>query len=252
MYRFYLSIIAVLLLAACHQRLKESEGDRENAFYYYSKSIEELNDNRLLEALTSVNRAIEMNPNFAQFYNLKGDIHAAADNLDGALSAYKTAIEKRTNFTDVYIKIAKLYETAFNDYATALQHYRRAYASEETKHELVLNITNCYLEIGEFSIAEFAELITKYFKLEKLLGQKYFAKKDLPLLASYSDGQICYGPDGVIRRLIRYFLRTLFSWLRYFHLFLSLEVWANKCKVGGIIPQKAVYLIGICRKSDSL
>ncbi|MFQ5687126.1 MAG: class I SAM-dependent methyltransferase [Candidatus Scalindua sp.] len=102
--------------------------------------------------------------------------------------------------------------------------------------------------VKEFNEDEFTKLIGKHFELKKILGQKFFAKKDIPLLTEYTTKQIPYGSDSIVRRLIRIGLRTVFSEDTRTNYFLSWEVWANKCKVGGIIPSKAVYLIGIGRK----
>jgi 2-polyprenyl-3-methyl-5-hydroxy-6-metoxy-1,4-benzoquinol methylase len=102
--------------------------------------------------------------------------------------------------------------------------------------------------IKEFSEDEFTKLIGKHFELKEMLGQKFFAKKDIPLLAEYTTKQIPYGSDSIVRRLVRIGLRTFFSAETRSNRFLSCEVWANKCKVRGIIPSKAVYLICIGRK----
>jgi len=100
----------------------------------------------------------------------------------------------------------------------------------------------------EFSEDEFTKLIGKHFELKEMLGQKFFAKKDIPLLAEYTTKQIPYGSDSIVRRLVRVGLRTFFSAETRSNHFLGCEVWANKCKVSGIIPSKAVYLICIGRK----
>lgn len=102
--------------------------------------------------------------------------------------------------------------------------------------------------VKEFSADEFVKLIGKYFELEHLLGQKYFAKKDVPLLTRYSNKQVPYGSDSIMRRLVRIGLRTLLSKEARSNFCLGLEVWANKCRVGDIMPSKAVYLVGIGRK----
>lgn len=102
--------------------------------------------------------------------------------------------------------------------------------------------------VKEFNEDEFKKLIGTYFELIDLFGQKYFAKKDVPLLAEYTTKQIPYGPDNVVQRLIRLGLRTFLSAETRSNRFLRWEIWANKCKVGDVVPSKAVYLISISRK----
>lgn len=102
--------------------------------------------------------------------------------------------------------------------------------------------------VKEFAQDEFVELVTKFFQLEKLLGQKYFSKKDIPLLNKCTNQHIPHGYDGPFRKTVRIFLRKFLSKEIRSDFFLSWEVWANKCKVGDITPAKSVYLIGIFRK----
>ena len=80
------------------------------------------------------------------------------------------------------------------------------------------------------------------------MGQKYFAKKDVPLLTKYTSHEVPYRSDSIVRRLVRISLRTFLFPKTRNNLFLPLEVWANKCRVGDVIPQKAVYLVGIGTK----
>jgi 2-polyprenyl-3-methyl-5-hydroxy-6-metoxy-1,4-benzoquinol methylase len=102
--------------------------------------------------------------------------------------------------------------------------------------------------VKEFNEDEFAKLIGKHFELKEMLGQKFFARKDIPLLTEYTTKQIPYGSDSIVRRLVRIGLRTSFSAETRANRLLSWEVWANKCNVSGIIPSKAVYLVCVGQK----
>jgi len=104
----------------------------------------------------------------------------------------------------------------------------------------------------EFTKNEFEEMISLNFKLEGMLGQRFFAKKDLTLLSEYTEKKIDYGNDHFFRRLVRVGLRRLLNKeTRSTHL-LRWEVWANKCKVGDAAPNQSVYLIALARKNASI
>lgn len=64
--------------------------------------------------------------------------------------------------------------------------------------------------IKEYDENEFAKLIGTHFEMKEILGQKFFAKKDIPLLNEYTTKQIPYGSDSIIRRFVRIGLRTFF------------------------------------------
>lgn len=103
----------------------------------------------------------------------------------------------------------------------------------------------------EFTKNEFEEMINVNFKLEQILGQRFFAKKDLALLSEYTEKKIEYGNDHFLRRLVRVGLRRLLNKEARSTHFLYWEVWANKCKVGDVIPSRAVYLIAIAHKLEN-
>jgi SAM-dependent methyltransferase len=104
----------------------------------------------------------------------------------------------------------------------------------------------------EFTESEFVEIINNDFQLESVLGQRYFAEKDVSLLAEYTDRQIPYGNDNLGRRIVRVGLRTLLPQKARANKFLPMEIWANKCRVGDAVPSKAVYMIAIARKSENI
>ena len=103
--------------------------------------------------------------------------------------------------------------------------------------------------VKELDKNELVRLLSSFVELEEVLGQRYFSEKDRPLLAEYSHAPIPCGVDSISQRLVRVGLRTLFPEKVLSGWFLRLEVWANKCRVGDIVPDKAVYLVAVGRKS---
>lgn len=104
----------------------------------------------------------------------------------------------------------------------------------------------------EFTRKEFKEIISDNFIFEQMLGQRFFAKNDVPLLSEFTENIIDYGNDHFLRRMVRVGLRNLLNKkFRSIH-FLTWEVWANKCKVGDAAPHQSVYLIALARKNASI
>lgn len=100
----------------------------------------------------------------------------------------------------------------------------------------------------EFDENGFRELMEPHFEIEKIYGQRYFSKKDIPLLVPYTSSQIPTGPDGILRKIIRSGMRTFLPDAPIRSKLISYEIWANKCRVGDIVPSKAVYMIATLRK----
>jgi ubiquinone/menaquinone biosynthesis C-methylase UbiE len=102
----------------------------------------------------------------------------------------------------------------------------------------------------EFDENGFRELMEPHFKIEKIYGQRFFAKKDIPLLAPYTSNEIPTGKDGILRKLVRVGMRSYLPDGPLRSKLISYEIWANKCRVGDIAPSKAVYMIGTMRKKS--
>lgn len=102
--------------------------------------------------------------------------------------------------------------------------------------------------IHEFDENGFREFMKPYFEIEKIYGQRFFSKKDIPLLAPYTQKQIPIGMDGILKKITKVGMRTLLPDCRLRNWLISYEIWANKCRVGDIIPSKAIYMVGTMRK----
>jgi ubiquinone/menaquinone biosynthesis C-methylase UbiE len=104
--------------------------------------------------------------------------------------------------------------------------------------------------IHEFDASEFQKLMGSYFEIEKISGQLYFSKKDVSLLAPYTTKPLPFGPDRLVRKLIRVCIRNLLPDGPLRIRLLPLEIWANKCGVENIEPSNCVYIIGTMRKGQ--
>jgi len=146
---------------------KKEAPQREFAFKYYQKSLLALNQNKLDDAAGFIRRAIEINPNFAKFYSLQGDILYAQDRKREAINSYQLALRKRSNFAEMYIKSGRIYEE-LDLPDQAIQEYRKAIAVEEDHVYLLLKIAELYLNVDDVYRAQ-SELddFEKYLKKHK-------------------------------------------------------------------------------------
>ena len=149
--------------------------EKDDPYIYYAESFESYNAKDYQLALQKIDQALVLNDNLAQFYQLKGDIHRALIENDKAIEAYKTAIKKRSNFVEVYLSIASLYEKQ-KQYDEATRYYKRAAGLEPSKIEIILKIVNCYIQWNEMDVAEYH--LDSYkksaFEQEKPLTDRYY------------------------------------------------------------------------------
>jgi tetratricopeptide (TPR) repeat protein len=148
----------------------------ENGFEYYSASVDSMNKGAYVSALDLVKEAIKLNPNYAKFYLLEGDLYTELSNPQEALNSYLKATKLRSSYVEVFIRIATIYEKEYKNYDEAIKYYRRSYAVDKSNHNLLINIGECYLSSGEITLAKHkAEEYKKLIESEnKLLNFDYF------------------------------------------------------------------------------
>jgi len=104
----------------------------------------------------------------------------------------------------------------------------------------------------EFDDKGFRELMKPYFEIEDIYGQRYFAPKDVTLLTPYTSMEIPTAPDGIFKKIVRVGMRIFLPDGLMRRKLISYEIWANKCRVGDIVPSKAVYMVGVMRKKQKV
>lgn len=219
-------ILFCLLLIKCSFAPQKTLSVRlpdKNAFEYYTESIDSVSSQSYESALKLIQQAIQLNPNFAKFYHLEGDIYIYLSQPDSALKSYLKATDRRSNSVDVYIKIATIYEQEFLDYDSAIAFYRRALAVDNSKLELLLNIASCYLENNQIQLAQ--AKVEEYQKLLEaenyqlsfdyyfLSGKIFYLQHDYDYALKLLNEAIHLKPKHFQSRLL--FAKTLFKLEKY-------------------------------------
>lgn len=99
--------------------------NRADFLYAYAMYLKTSQDYR--SALSILDRAINIDPNYALGYFLKGDIYRLVGEYKKAVLAYISTIKINPYCTDAYFNIAKIFEE-FNQIELALDYYRYAYS----------------------------------------------------------------------------------------------------------------------------
>jgi tetratricopeptide (TPR) repeat protein len=91
-----------------------------------------------MEALLNLNKAIEVDPNFAPAYYLRGNIKEAFEDHHGAMKDYNTAIEKNQKFADAFFVRGNV-KMKLQDYYGAIDDYSAAILINENYIEAYFN-----------------------------------------------------------------------------------------------------------------
>jgi tetratricopeptide (TPR) repeat protein len=181
-----LPLLLLLFIVHCSPISRSSleKPKLQNGFEYYAASVDSMNSGAFTFALELVKDAIKLNPNYAKFYLLEGDVYYKLGNPEEALNSYTHATQLRSSSVEAYLRIAKIYENEYKNYDEAIKYYRRSYAVNNSIHNILIDIGECYLSKNEINLARHkAEEYKKLIEAEnKLLSFDYF----------YLNGKISY------------------------------------------------------------
>ena len=125
---------------------------RNDAAFYNNRGIDYRKEGKLDLAIKGFDKAIELNPEFAEAYNNRGNAYDDKGDFDKAIDNFNTAIKFKSDFVEAYINRGVAYgkrdefNKAINDFTTALKldpYHAGAY----------FNRGNAYLLKGDFETA---------------------------------------------------------------------------------------------------
>ncbi|MBX2969360.1 MAG: tetratricopeptide repeat protein [Cyclobacteriaceae bacterium] len=102
----------------------------QDARSFTQKGRELLEKQEYVEALLNLNKAIELDPNSAAAYYLRGNIKAQFDDRHGAMKDYNTALEKNSKLTEAFFSRGNI-KMKLQDYYGAIDDYTAAIALNE-------------------------------------------------------------------------------------------------------------------------
>lgn len=91
-----------------------------------------------MEALINLNKAIELDPQYARAYYVRGNIKDAFDDRHGAMKDYNLAVEKNPKFADAFFARGNV-KMKLQDYYGAIDDYSSAIAVNENYIEAYFN-----------------------------------------------------------------------------------------------------------------
>jgi tetratricopeptide (TPR) repeat protein len=157
--------------------------ENNRAYRYY-------NVGQYAEAISYYNRAVELNPRYAEAYNNRGIALAKLGRLDEALASYNTAIEINSGFVEAYYNrgVANMKS---GSYAEALSDFSKT-IELNPEHTMAYNNRGAlYIRLGQYTktisdCTRALELNPRYAKTynnrglaEAFMGRSEAAKKDL-------------------------------------------------------------------------
>lgn len=110
----------------------------QSAKEYTQKGRELYEKREFMEALLNLNKALEIDPNYAQAYFVRANIKDAFDDRHGAMKDYNHAVEKNPKFADAFFARGNV-KMKLQDYYGAIADYTSAIALNENYIDAYFN-----------------------------------------------------------------------------------------------------------------
>src|SRR5688572_31888526 len=110
----------------------------QNAKELTQKGRELYEKSEFMEALLNLNKALEIDPNFAPAYYLRGNIKDNFEDRHGAMKDYNTSVEKNSKFADAFYARGNV-KMKLQDYYGAIADYTSAITINENYIEAYFN-----------------------------------------------------------------------------------------------------------------
>jgi tetratricopeptide (TPR) repeat protein len=133
----------------------------QGAKEYTQKGRELYEKGEFMEALLNVNKAIEVDANYAAAYYLRGNLKDKFEDRHGAMKDYNTAIEKNQKFADAFFARGNV-KMKLQDYYGAIADYTSAITINENYIEAYFNRGKAkqFLQAYEDAINDCSKIIT--------------------------------------------------------------------------------------------
>jgi tetratricopeptide (TPR) repeat protein len=142
--------------AAAVKSLQRAINLNENNAQFYSNLGEiERQRGKPREALVALRRAVSLDPKFAQAWNNLGIVHYDRRDFKEAIKCYEQAISLRDSYPEAYNNLANALR-ALGKNEDALDHYQRALLLRENYPEVYNNMASILRDRGDFAEAEHA------------------------------------------------------------------------------------------------
>jgi len=204
---FILSILLFLFFIGCGSQGELRQGSKKNfsqdsAFRYYYQAMGNLEMGQVDSALTNLTHAIRLNPNYAQFYFVKGKIFELLQEPDSAIFYLEKSLRIKFHNPELWYELGKLY---FNkqQYHKAIPFLERSIQQFPDSLNLYLDLGEAYFKEGKFRLA--VDVLNDYerstdnaaLRFYKWMGMNLFELKEYQSAEQYLSHYVEQAPDDI-------------------------------------------------------
>ena len=125
---------------------------RNDAAFYNNRGIDYRKEGKLDLAIKDFDKAIELNPEFAEAYNNLGNVYDDKGDFDKAIVNFNTAIKFKSDFVEAYVNSGVAYGKR-DEFNKAINDFTKAIDLDPDHVGAYFNRGNAYLLKGDFGTA---------------------------------------------------------------------------------------------------
>lgn len=158
---------------------------------YYSLSRNYLYTNKLIQSLSSIKKAVELDSSKVEYYELMSDVYSTAKNYDSAITVLEKASLLEPDNVNLYYKLARLYE--ISKPLEAISIYEKLIGLVGPDWNLLIRIGELYEKLGNNELA--LEAIQRLLDIDPSNNQLKTLLIDFNQRAGYLDEAIHIADD---------------------------------------------------------
>lgn len=165
--------IIVVGLISCQMGLRKEAPslDERPAFTFYYQSLDALRAGELERALSQLDSAILLRPNYSQFYCVRGHILQMLNRPDSAISAFEKCLIYKSYNPEVWLKLGKLYLQQ-QRYEKAAYYLRKCVAEFPDSIAILLDLGKAQVLAGHAPLAR--DALIRYARKAIALEPEYW------------------------------------------------------------------------------
>ncbi|TYB31532.1 MAG: tetratricopeptide repeat protein [Candidatus Mcinerneyibacterium aminivorans] len=159
-----LIIFLAIIVVGCGAKTRKQQAVTDTPQFHYNEGMKYIESEEYNKAFNEFQLATSLDPNYAPAYEGMAYAYLGENNLEEALRAAKTSLDKDSKYIDGYIVLAKVY-MQMKDYKKALKNYEKAYKLDNNSIKASRNIGYSFFKMGEYQKAR--EWYNKAFSIKE-------------------------------------------------------------------------------------
>ena len=150
----YFLLLLLFLLISCSQNRQKVivNSESRKAFSFYYNALDHIETGQFKSALSDLDSAIHYQPEYSNYYFVKGRVYEFLEKPDSAIKAYEHSVELKSYYPDAWIRLADLYLSQWN-FAGAAANYKKAVQHYPDSSRFYLRLGECYFRLEKYYLA---------------------------------------------------------------------------------------------------